>query len=80
MNFAKTIWWLQFECSDGWIPECITKLGGDVKTKSMQEAKLLKICVGSFIIYLRDCEINLRLFEVCYIVLVLPLHPRIKIT
>ena len=53
LNFAKTIWWWQFGCTNGWTPECITKLGRDVKIKSMQEVKLLKICVGSFNIWFR---------------------------
>ena len=33
-----------------WPPECITKLGWDVKIKSMQETELFKMCLGSFII------------------------------
>ena len=53
LNFAKTIWWWQFECTDGWTQECITKLGWDVKIQSMQESELLKICVGFFIIWLK---------------------------
>ena len=35
------------------MPECIAKLGWDVKIKSMQEAELLKVCVGSLIIWLK---------------------------
>ena len=53
LNFAKTFWWWQFGCSDGWTSECITQLGWDVKVKSMQEAELLKICVGCFILWLK---------------------------
>ena len=49
---VRTIWWWQFGCSDRWMPGRITKLGWDVKIRSMQEAELLKICVGSFIIWL----------------------------
>ena len=57
LNFTK-IWWWQFGCCDGWTPECITKLGWDVKIKTMKEAELLKLCVGSFIIWLKlDWEV-----------------------
>ena len=59
------------------MPECIIKLGLDVK-----EVELLKICVGSFIILaeLRSCHIDLTRFKNCYIVLVPALHSRNKIT
>ena len=81
LNFAKTIWWWQFGCSDEKMPERITKLGWDVKIKSMEEAELLKICAAFLIIWLlRSYHINLRPFESCYIVLVPTLHSPIKIT
>ena len=40
------------------MPECITKLGKNVKIKSMLKAELLKICVGFFIIWLKlNCQV-----------------------
>ena len=51
--FEKTISRWQFGCIVRWMPEYITKLGWDVKIKSMQGTELLKICVGSFIVWLR---------------------------
>ena len=46
--------------------EAYTKLGWDVKIKSMQGAELLKICVGSFFMWLK---LNWKvIISSCYIV------------
>ena len=31
------IWWWQFECKDGWMPDSTTKLGCDIKIRSIHE-------------------------------------------
>ena len=56
LYFSKTVWWWQFGYSDRWTPECITKLGWDVKVKLIQEAELPKIYFGFFIIWLKETE------------------------
>ena len=63
------------------MPECITKLGWDVKVKSMQEAELLKVYVSFVIIQteLRSYHIDLTPFETYYVVLASALHSRIPI-
>ena len=33
LNFAKTIWWWQLACRNGWMPTSITKFGWDVNIK-----------------------------------------------
>ena len=46
------MWWWQFECSDEWAPDFITKFGCDVKSKSIQEDEWLSMWVGWFMIFL----------------------------
>ena len=47
LSLQNIIWWWQFWCSDGWIPESITKFGWLTKIRSMQLEECCKICVGS---------------------------------
>ena len=64
----KTIWWWQFGCSNGWIPECITKLSWDVKIKSMQE--LIKLCAGYFIIWLKlNWEVHISILNLLKVII-----------
>ena len=63
LNFAKTIWWWQFECKDGWTPDSISKLGWELKIKSIHEEELFKICVGSLISWCKPfCEVTASIF------------------
>ena len=67
----------------GWTPECITKLGLDVKVESMQEAELLKVCCFFYYLTqteLRSYHIDLRPFGTYHIVLTPALNSRIPIT
>ena len=59
LNFAKTIWWWQFGCKDGWTPDSIRKLGWVCKIKSMHEMELCKMRVGSLISWCKSfCEVT----------------------
>ena len=50
--FPKIIWWWQCGCSDGWTPECVTKLGCEVKMCCRKKSYCSKY-VGSFMIWHR---------------------------
>ena len=70
LNFAKTIWWWQFECKDGWTPDSISKLGWEFK--SIHKEKLFKICTGSLISWCKPfCEVILPQFFTSDIFIVL---------
>ena len=70
LEFRKDIWWSQFRCRDGWTSEWITKLGWDVKIKSMQEAELLKIHVSSFIFWFKlDWEVAISILDCLKVVI-----------
>ena len=45
------IWWWQFWCNEGCTPDSITKLGWELKIRSIQEEDESKMCVGSLIIW-----------------------------
>ena len=49
LNFAKIIWWWQFECRGKWTPDAIIKFGFDVKIRSIHEEEVPNMCVGSLI-------------------------------
>ena len=52
------IWWWQFWCNDGCTPDSITKLGWEVKIRSIQEEDESKMCVGSLMIWLNpNCDV-----------------------
>ena len=63
LNFAKTIWWWQSGCKDGWTPDSISKIVWELKIKSLHEEELFKICVGLLISWCKPfCEVTYLIF------------------
>ena len=70
LNLAYIIWWWQFEWSEGWTTDSITRLGWEVNIKSMQEEEFPRMWVGSLINCCRpNCEITASILEPSYVVL-----------
>ena len=58
-NFAKTICWSQFECSEEWAPDSVINLGCDVNIKSIEDNAVFYMYVGSLVIcYKPNCAVT----------------------
>ena len=69
-KFGICYWWWQFEWSEGWTPDSITRVGWEVNIKSMQEEEFPKMWVGSLINCCRpNCEVTASILEPSYVVL-----------
>ena len=68
MNFANAMWWWQFDWSEEWTPDFITKFDWVVKIRSIHEDEPPTMCVGSFIICSNlNWEVTLSILETSYV-------------
>ena len=59
LNFAKIIWWWQFECRDKWTLDSIIKFGCVMKIRLIHVKELFNMCVGSLITWCNpDCHVK----------------------
>ena len=59
LNVAKLIWWWQLQCKDGWTLDSISKLGWELKIKSIFKDELFEIYVGLLISWCKPfCEVT----------------------
>ena len=70
LNLAYVIWCWQFEWSERWTPDSITRLRSEVNIKSMPEEDFPKMWVSSLIICCRpNCEVTESILEPLNVVL-----------